>query len=63
MVLLLTPSAVAGAAEAGQVSLQAAIRTLIEGGASEKDALKQVARERALGKSEVYREWQRGKGR
>ena len=30
---------------------------------SEKDALKQVARERGIGKSEVYREFQRGAGK
>jgi 16S rRNA (cytidine1402-2'-O)-methyltransferase len=27
----------------------------------EKDALKKVAKERGIGKSEAYREWQRGK--
>ena len=30
-------------------------------GLSEKDALKRVAKARGLGKSEAYREWQRGK--
>jgi 16S rRNA (cytidine1402-2'-O)-methyltransferase len=39
------------------------VRALVEAGTSEKDALKQVARERGLGKSEVYREFQREKGR
>ena len=40
-----------------------AIRALITAGATEKDALKQVARERSLGKSDVYREWQRHRRR
>ena len=30
-------------------------------GLSEKDALKRAARERGMGKSEVYREWQRAR--
>jgi 16S rRNA (cytidine1402-2'-O)-methyltransferase len=29
--------------------------------ADEKEALKKVAKERGIGKSEAYREWQRGK--
>jgi 16S rRNA (cytidine1402-2'-O)-methyltransferase len=37
------------------------VRALIAGGASEKEALKQVAKARGLGKSEAYREWQRTK--
>jgi 16S rRNA (cytidine1402-2'-O)-methyltransferase len=38
------------------------IRRLMEQeGLSEKDALKRAARERGLGKSEIYREWQRSK--
>jgi 16S rRNA (cytidine1402-2'-O)-methyltransferase len=38
------------------------IRRLVEQeGLSEKDALKRAARERGLGKSEIYREWQRAK--
>ncbi len=32
-------------------------------GLDEKDALKRVARERGLGKSELYREWQRERGK
>ena len=64
MVLLLAPVVLAHAvADEATVSVRAAVRGLIAGGASEKDALKQVARERGLGKSEVYREWQREKGR
>ena len=62
MVLLLAPVASARAvADEGTISVRAAVRGLIAAGASEKDALKQVARERRLGKSEVYREWQREK--
>lgn len=38
------------------------IRRLMEQeGLSEKDSLKRAARERGLGKSEIYREWQRSK--
>ena len=63
MVLLLVPAAAPAATEDAVVSVRAAVRGMMAGGASEKDALKQVARERGLGKSEVYREWQREKGR
>ncbi len=60
MVLLLAPEGQTGDGSKGEaVGLAEAVKRLIEGGASEKDALKQVARERGLGKSEVYREWQR----
>ena len=61
MVLLLAP---AGAPEEGVgESVAGAVRTLVGSGVEEKDALKRVARERGMGKSEVYREWQRGKVR
>ena len=63
MVLLLEPGASIEDAGGAPVSLRSAVRGLIAAGASEKDALKQVARERGLGKSEVYREWQRERGR
>jgi 16S rRNA (cytidine1402-2'-O)-methyltransferase len=36
---------------------------LMKEGLSEKDALKRAARERGMGKSEVYREWTRRSGR
>jgi 16S rRNA (cytidine1402-2'-O)-methyltransferase len=36
-------------------------RLMKQDGLSEKDALKRAARERGLGKSEIYREWQRTK--
>lgn len=45
------------------VTLAEAIRALLSNGTPEKDALKQVARERGLGKSDVYREWQRHRPR
>lgn len=63
MVLLLEVTAGKGAETASSMSVGAAVGALVEAGTSEKEALKQVARERGLGKSEVYREWQRGKGR
>lgn len=42
-------------------SLADEVSTLIRSGLTEKDALKQVAKSRGLGKSEAYREWQRTK--
>jgi 16S rRNA (cytidine1402-2'-O)-methyltransferase len=50
------------AAETSSASVGDAISTLMRSGLSEKDALKQVAKERGLGKSDVYREWQRSRG-
>ena len=44
-------------------SLAQAVRRLLGEGLEEKDALKRVARERGMGKSEAYREWQRHRGR
>lgn len=44
-------------------TVAAAVDLLMKQGLSEKDALKQVARERNLGKSEIYRQWQREKAR
>ena len=41
------------------VRLADQVRRLIGNGVSEKDALKQVAKELGVGKSEAYREWQR----
>ncbi|MEK6397180.1 MAG: 16S rRNA (cytidine(1402)-2'-O)-methyltransferase [Terriglobus sp.] len=41
------------------ISLANQVRRLIGNGISEKDALKQVAKELGIGKSEAYREWQR----
>lgn len=61
MVLLLSPAA--ARAEGVQESVAGAVRALVASGVEEKEALKRVARERGMGKSEVYREWQRGKRR
>lgn len=44
-------------------SLAEQVRRLIGNGISEKDALKQVAKELGIGKSEAYREWQRTRSR
>jgi 16S rRNA (cytidine1402-2'-O)-methyltransferase len=51
----------ANSAQPTQQSLGHEVATLIRSGLSEKDALKQVAKSRNLGKSEAYREWQRTK--
>jgi 16S rRNA (cytidine1402-2'-O)-methyltransferase len=61
MVLIL--SGELAAAEATKVSLGDAVRGLIKSGLDEKDALKQVAKERGMGKSDAYREWQRSRGK
>ena len=64
MVLMLAPAA----AEADSVTRKGGIATEVAAlmqaeGLSEKDALKRVARERGMGKSEAYRELQREQGR
>ncbi|WP_263417339.1 16S rRNA (cytidine(1402)-2'-O)-methyltransferase [Terriglobus albidus] len=51
------------AAQAAPASIASTVETLMKQGFSEKDALKQVARDRNMGKSEVYRQWQREKTR
>ena len=62
MVLLLDGTLHSEAAETG--SLAEAVRTLVKTeGLSEKDALKRVAKERNMGKSDAYREWQRSNRR
>ena len=65
MVLLiegrLGPRAADGLAEASSLSLAEEVAAAMQGGLSERDALKRVARARGLGKSEAYREWQRGR--
>jgi 16S rRNA (cytidine1402-2'-O)-methyltransferase len=61
LVLEAAPKA-AGEAEGAAVSLGARVTDLMAGqGLDEKDALKRVARERGISKSEAYREWQREK--
>ena len=50
------------ASSAGEESIAALVERLMKDeGLSEKDALKRAARERGMGKSEVYREWQRAR--
>jgi 16S rRNA (cytidine1402-2'-O)-methyltransferase len=50
------------ASNVGDESLVALMERLMKDeGLSEKDALKRAARERGMGKSEVYREWQRAR--
>ena len=61
MVLLLSGDVAAETAVAQ--TLAAAVRARMAAGDEEKDALKHVARERGMGKSEAYREWQRTRGR
>ena len=63
IVLLLDGTLTAADSAPTQQSLADEVSTLIRSGLSEKDALKQVARSRNLGKSEAYREWQRTKGK
>jgi 16S rRNA (cytidine1402-2'-O)-methyltransferase len=62
MVLLLGGNAVQEAVE-GTRSLAAEVKALMTAGVDEKDALKQVAKARGIGKSEAYREWQRSQTR
>ena len=47
----------------GRVGVREAVDALVASGVEEKEALKQVARERGVGKSEAYREWQRGRAK
>ena len=60
MVLLIAGAAGDAAAATAEQGLIARVRELMEtGGLEEKEALKRAARERGMGKSEAYREWQR----
>ena len=61
MVLLLE-GAVAAVGNAGG-SVAQAVRAMMAAGVDEGDAIKRAARERGIGKSEAYREWQRTKSR
>lgn len=66
MVLLLAPAA--GGAQVGVATQRVGVAEEVAGlvkslGISEMDALKRVARERGMGKSEAYRELQREQGR
>jgi len=62
MVLLFAPVIAAGTTTAGSIAKDVALLMQREG-LSEKDALKRVARERGIGKSEAYRELQREQNR
>jgi 16S rRNA (cytidine1402-2'-O)-methyltransferase len=61
IVLLLDGTLTDTAAHPTQQSLADEVSALVRSGLSEKDALKQVAKSRNLGKSEAYREYQRTK--
>lgn len=62
MVLMIDGSASATQQSAPSASLADEVQTLMKTqGLSEKDALKQVAKQRGIGKSEAYREWQRSR--
>ena len=63
-VLLFAPAAAEVAHEGRPKSIAAEVRELMKAqGLSEKDALKQVARARNIGKSEAYRELQRNRSK
>jgi len=63
-VLLFVPAAADVATDAAPTSIAAEVRALMKSqGLTEKDALKQVARARNIGKSEAYRELQRERGK
>jgi len=63
-VLLFAPAAAEASDEHKPKSIAAEVRELMKSqGLSEKDALKQVARARNIGKSEAYRELQRERGK
>jgi 16S rRNA (cytidine1402-2'-O)-methyltransferase len=61
IVLLIDGTLPTTSARPTQQSVADEVSTLIRSGLSEKDALKQVAKSRGLGKSEAYREYQRTK--
>jgi 16S rRNA (cytidine1402-2'-O)-methyltransferase len=64
IVLLLAPVAQPAATSAQRSSIAAEVAALMQAeGLAEKDALKRVARERGIGKSEAYRELQREQNR
>jgi 16S rRNA (cytidine1402-2'-O)-methyltransferase len=61
MVVLVEGRASVAAREAEESIAALVTRLMKAEGLSEKDALKRAARERGMGKSEVYREWQRAR--
>jgi len=58
-IVVLIEGAPTTSSQAADETIPALVARLIQEGLSEKDALKRAARERGLGKSEIYREWQR----
>jgi 16S rRNA (cytidine1402-2'-O)-methyltransferase len=64
IVLMFAPSTTKSSTEATQVSVASEVAALMASeGLAEKEALKRVARERGMGKSEAYRELQRSQNR
>jgi 16S rRNA (cytidine1402-2'-O)-methyltransferase len=64
IVLMLAPAAIESSSAKRRTSLSAEVAALIKlEGISEMDALKRVARDRGIGKSEAYRELQREQNR
>jgi 16S rRNA (cytidine1402-2'-O)-methyltransferase len=64
IVLLLAPALEEAAAADSKASISAEVAAMMQAeGLAEKDALKRVARERGIGKSEAYRELQREQNR
>jgi 16S rRNA (cytidine1402-2'-O)-methyltransferase len=64
IVLMLAPAKAEEAATAQRMTVVAEVSELMKAESlSEKDALKRVARQRGIGKSEAYREWQREQNR
>ncbi|CAN5525652.1 16S rRNA (cytidine(1402)-2'-O)-methyltransferase [soil metagenome] len=64
MVLMLAPAAAEAATNASRMSIAAEVAALVKSeGLAEKDALKRVARDRGIGKSDAYRELQREQNR
>jgi 16S rRNA (cytidine1402-2'-O)-methyltransferase len=62
--VVLVEARASAASKAAEESIAALVERLMKDeGLSEKDALKRAARERGMGKSEVYREWTRRPGR
>jgi 16S rRNA (cytidine1402-2'-O)-methyltransferase len=58
--VVLVEARASAVSNAMEESIAALVERLMKGeGLSEKDAMKRAARERGMGKSEVYREWQR----
>ena len=64
IVLMLAPAAIESSSDRRRTSLSAEVAALMKlAGISEMDALKRVARDRGIGKSEAYRELQREQNR